>query len=217
MDSTKVFGVEKLIPVVTKVFEGIKEKKIEQGETVEMRVRIKGYDPKKDKMLKGEITLPFQKRTQEKVLIIADAPLERALQGTDLPYVLMETYKGKSAEEKKARKKLIKKYHSFISVVSVYKVFEPRLFAGNKKPVYMIKNISDIKNFYEETTRKLQLNLKDDLSFGFSIGSTKMAINEVAQNISTAMISMVGLAKKGMQNIRSVYIKSTQGSSIQYY
>lgn len=219
MESTKVFGVERLTPVVAKIIEEIKEKKVEKGETIEVRVLLKGYDAKKDKMLNGEVTLPFNKRQNEKVLVIADLPLSKALaaQDPDIPYVLMENYKGKGPEEKKAQKKLVEKYHSFISVVSLYKVFNPKVFAGKKKPVYMIKNVNEIKNFYEDVKRKIRLNLKDDLSFGFAVGNTKMTPDEVSQNISAAMTTMVGMAKKGMQNIKSVYIKSTQGKSVQYY
>ncbi|KAI5190073.1 large subunit ribosomal protein L10Ae [Nematocida minor] len=214
---SKAFEAEAIIPALEKIIEGVKPKRAEAGETIEVRVGIKGYDPARDKRFRGEVTLPFSKRKEEKILVLADIHLANALEGSDIPFISYDEYKGKTPEGKKRRKKLIKQYHSFISVPSLYKVFEPLLFTGKKKPVYMIKNINEIKNYYEDVKRKVQLNLKADLLIGFPVGTTKMDSNEVSQNISTAMIALIGLLKKGVQNIRSVDIKSTQGKPIRYF
>ncbi|KAI5184353.1 large subunit ribosomal protein L10Ae [Nematocida homosporus] len=214
--SSKIFGADDVIPVIRKITEGVREKKKETGETIELRIGFKGYDAKEQR-LRGEVTLPFPKRRTEKVLVIADNALARVLEGTDIPFVMMENYKGETKEMKKMKKKLVKSYHAFISVASVYKVIKANVFSGKKKPVFMIKNINDIRNFYEDVKRKVQLNLKADLLLGFSIGTTTMPVEEVAQNFSTAMSAILGFAKKGMQNIKSVHVKSTQGKPIKYY
>lgn len=217
MGSIKVFEPEQVLPVIQKLTTGIKPKRIEAGETIEVRIGIKGYDSARETRFRGDVTLPFPKRGNEKVLVIAEASLAKVLENTDIPFVLMENYKGKDRENKLKRKKLIKQYHSFISLPSVYKVFEPSLFTGNKKPVYMIKNVNEIKNYYEDVKRKVPLNLRADMLFGFPIGTSKMPAENVAQNFSAAMTALLGLVKKGMQNIRSVHIKTTQGAVVKYY
>ncbi|OAG29434.1 large subunit ribosomal protein L1Ae [Nematocida displodere] len=214
---SKMFGAEEVVPVIEKIVEGTKPKNVEGGETIELRIGIKGYDAAREARFRGEVTLPFLKRKEEKILVLADIALSKILDGTDIPFVLIDDFKGKEKEKKVIRKKLVKKYHSFISIASVYKVFEPSLFTGNKKPVYMIKNINEIKNYYEDVKRKVQLNLKADLLFGFAIGTTKMPLEQVAQNFAAAMTALLGLVKKGMQNIRSVHIKTTQGKPVRYY
>lgn len=215
--NAKIFGAEEVAPAIQKIIQGIKEKNIDRGETIEMRIGLKGYDMAKDKRFKSDAILPYPKREVEKVLVIADYTLQKALEGTDIPYVLMEDYKGKTPEDKKKRKKLVKSYHSFISVATIFRVFEAAMFARKKKPLYTIKNVGDIKNFYEETKRKVQLKLTADMLIGFSIGTTKMPVEQISQNFSSAMVTLLGLVKKGMQNIRSVHIKSTQGKPIKYY
>lgn len=214
---SKAFEAEAVVASLQKIVEGIKEEKAETGETIELRVGIKGYDPARDKRFRGEVTLPFQKRKEEKILVLADIHLAKALEGSNIPFISFDEYKGKTPESKKRRKKLVKQYHSFISVPSLYKVFEPLIFTGKKKSVYMIKNINEIKNYYEDVKRKIQLNLKADLLLGFPIGTTKMDLSEVSQNFSAAMVALIGLLKKGVQNIRSVDIKATQGKPIRYY
>lgn len=217
MGSIKAFEPEQILPVIQKITSGIKKKNIKAGETIEVRIGIKGYDSARETRFRGEATLPFPKREREKVLVIAEASLAKALENTDIPFVLIENYKGKDRDNKLKRKKLIKQYHSFISLPSVYKVFEPSLFTGNKKPVYMIKNVNEIKNYYDDVKRKVPLNLRADMLFGFPIGTTKMPAENVAQNFSAAMLALLGLVKKGMQNIRSVHIKTTQGAVVKYY
>ncbi|KAH9386164.1 large subunit ribosomal protein L10Ae [Nematocida major] len=214
---SKAFEAEAIISAIEKVISEVKPKKVEAGETIEVRVGIKGYDPARDKRFRGEVTLPYLKRKEEKVLVLADIHLTNALEGSNIPYISFDEFKGKTPEAKKRRKKLVKQYHSFISVPTLYKVFEPAIFAGKKKPVYMIKNINEIKNYYEDVKRKIQLNLKADLLIGFPVGTTKMSANEVSQNTSTAMTALIGLLKKGIQNLRSVDIKTDQGKPIRYF
>ncbi|KAI5180371.1 large subunit ribosomal protein L10Ae [Nematocida sp. AWRm80] len=215
--AAKAFQAAEVVGTIQSIIEGVKEKRVEAGETIELRIGIKGYDPTKDTRFRGEVTLPYQKRKEERTLVIADTMLAKQLEDTDIPYVLIENYKGKTKENKKLRKKLVKSYNSFISVASIYKVFEPQIFTRKKKPIYMIKNINEIKNFYEEVKRKVQLNLKADMLLGFAIGTTKMPADHVAQNFAAAMTGLLGLVKKGVQNIRSVHIKSTQGKPVKYY
>lgn len=214
---SKAFEAEAIIPALKKIVEGVKEGRAEAGETIEVRVGIKGYDPARDKRFRGEVTLPYQKRKEEKILVLADIQLANALEGTNIPYISFDEYKGKTPEGKKRRKKLVKQYNSFISVPSLYKVFEPLIFTGKKKPVYMIKNINEIKNYYEDVKRKIQLNLKADLLLGFPIGTTNMDPNETSQNFSAAMTALIGLLKKGVQNIKSVDVKATQGKPVRYF
>ncbi|KAI5171323.1 large subunit ribosomal protein L10Ae [Nematocida sp. LUAm3] len=215
--SSKLFTAEEVSASIKKIIEDVQPKRVEKGETIEVRIGLKGYDVARDKRFRGEVTLPYPKRKNEKVLVLADIALAKALEGTDIPFVLLENYKGKTKEDKKIRKKVVKSYHSFITVPAAYRIFEPALFAGKKKPVYMIKNMNEIKNFYEDVKRKIQLNLKADLLLGFAIGTSHMPVEEVAQNFATAMSTLLSLVKKGMQNIRSVYIKSMQGKPIRYY
>ncbi|KAI5166005.1 large subunit ribosomal protein L10Ae [Nematocida sp. ERTm5] len=214
---SKAFEAEAIVSTLETIINGVKPKRAEAGETIEVRVGIKGYDPARDKRFRGEVTLPYPKRKEEKVLVLADIHLANALEGSDIPFISFDEYKGKTPEAKKRRRNLVKKYHSFISVPSLYKVFEPLIFTGKKKPVYMIKNVNEIKNYYEDVRRKVQLNLKADLLLGFSVGTTKMNPVEISQNVSTAMQALIGLLKKGMQNLKSVDIKSTQGKTIRYF
>lgn len=205
------FAAERVAPVLKSLVEGVPEKKKARGETVEVRVCLKGYDPGKDKRFKGDTTLPYAKRKGERVLVLAEHELAKALEGTGIPFVLAENYRGKEKEKKRLRKKLVKQYHSFITVASVYKVFEPSLFSAKKKPVYMIRNVNEIQSFYEEVRRKVTFNLRPDMLIGFPVGASGMAVEELAQNFAHAMQYLLTLQKRGMQNIRSVYVKTTQG------
>ena len=207
------FAAEKVLPSIQTIIEGAK---VEEPETIEARVAFKGYDILREKRFNGEVVLPHPLRQRDRVLIIADSSLSTLLKGTDLQYVEAENFKGKDKDMKKTRKRLVKKYKAFIAVPSVYSVFEPKLFAGKRKPVFMIKNVNDIQSFYEDTKRKVQLVLKKDMLLGFPIGYTTMGADEVAQNFVQAMQALLALQKKGIQNIRSVNLKATKGKVIKF-
>jgi len=215
--SSKIFGAEEILTSINKIIEEVAEKRKEKGETIEISIGLKGYDVSRDKRFRSEVTLPYRKREAERILVLGDLAMKDLLEGTEIPFVLYDDYKGKNKADKVKRKQLAKKYQAFISVPNLYKVFEPSIFTGKRKPIYMIKNVSDVKNFYEEVKRKIQLNLKPDLLFGFPIGTTKMAAEEVSQNFAAAMTGLIANLKKGIQNVRFVRLKSTRGKPIKYY
>ena len=46
------------------------------------------------------------------------------------------------------------------------------------------------------------------------VGNEKMADNEIAENIRSVTQRVEGKLKKGTQNIRSIYLKTTMGTPI---
>ncbi|KAM0688272.1 60S ribosomal protein L10A [Conglomerata obtusa] len=207
---SSIFTKERLIPLIQQTI-------TEKLKTVDCQLTLKNYDFKKDVRFDSNILLPHHNRTISKVLILADKNIEEVCKANDLPYILLDDIQGTTAEKKKQKKKLARKYEAFVSIPAFNKAFEMRILACKNKPVYTVKNASEVKAMYEEVRRTVKFKLRKSVNFGFAIGNTKMGVEELSENMAVAINHFVGLLKKGMQNVQSVYVKSNQGKAIKVY
>jgi len=63
----------------------------------------------------------------------------------------------------------------------------------------------------------VKFQLKKVLCMGTSVGSEEMTEDQLRQNINMSINFLVSLLKKGWNNIKSLHIKTTMGSSIRIY
>ncbi|EJW04117.1 hypothetical protein EDEG_01597 [Edhazardia aedis USNM 41457] len=204
---------ERLIPILDKAFETKKPR----TQTIECQVTLKNYDFKKDVRFDSNCHLPFPKRAAERILVIADNSLVDICVANNLQYVLTDDIKGNTKDKIKMKKKLCKKYHAFIGLQTYSRFFEMRIFAAKNKPVYTIKSAGELLAMYKDVQNIVKFKLRKSVNMHFCCGHTEMEKEQVAENISTALLYLVGLLKKGMQNIDTIFIKNTQGSSIKLY
>ncbi|KAM0677700.1 60S ribosomal protein L10A [Binucleata daphniae] len=199
------FTKDKLLPLIAQTMD-------KKSKTIDCQITIKNYDFKKDVRFDSNIALPHQNKKNPKVLVLATKEMEEVCKDLKYEYVLLESIGGK--EKTKMKKKLAKKYSAFISVPTFNKWFEMRILACKNKPVYTIKNITELQPQYENVIKTIKFKLRKSVNFGFAIGNSEQSVEELGENMSVAMNHFVSLLKKGMQNIQSVYVKNNQGKSV---
>jgi len=188
-------------------------------ESIDLQVNLKNYDVNKDKRFSGSLRLPNVCRPRLKVCVICDLAQEDSAKKTGLVTSNMEDLK-----KLNKNKKLVKKYCStadaFLASESIIKtiprVVGPHMNRANKFPtaVGMADNLVD-KIAEIQATVKFQL--KKVLCLGCCIGHEDMKEEEIRQNTVLALNFLVSLLKKGWQNLKSAYIKTSMGKPQRIY
>jgi large subunit ribosomal protein L10Ae len=188
-------------------------------ESIDLQVNLKNYDVNKDKRFSGSLRLPNVCRPRLKVCVICDLAQEDSAKKAGLVTSNMEDLK-----KLNKNKKLVKKYCStadaFLASESIIKtiprVVGPHMNRANKFPtaVGMADNLVD-KIAEIQATVKFQL--KKVLCLGCCIGHEDMKEEEIRQNTVLALNFLVSLLKKGWQNLKSAYIKTSMGKPQRIY
>lgn len=195
----------------------IKENCKRPTETVEVQMCLKGYDYKKDVRFDANVVLPYAKRKQERILIIADKNLEPKAAELGLEFKKFEEVEGNNKEKNTIKKKLAMKYHSFISTPAYNSVFSIKIFNRKRKPVFVIRNPEELDKFYNEVTRMVKFKLKKTNDLSFPIGYAEMSDDELFANYITGMNFLNVILKKGVKSLAGIVIKSCQGQPLRLY
>lgn len=63
----------------------------------------------------------------------------------------------------------------------------------------------------DELERTVKFQMKKVLCLGVAVGTVELTDVQVEENITLAINTLIGLLKKGWQNVMSVHIKSSMG------
>ncbi|XP_065837516.1 large ribosomal subunit protein uL1-like [Oscarella lobularis] len=204
---------------VKQVLAGSKEKQRKFLETVELQVSLKNYDPQKDKRFSGTVKLKHIPRPKISVCIFGDQQHCDEAKANNFPFMTVDDLK-KLNKNKKAVRKLAKKYNAFLASESLIKqiprLLGPGLNKAGKFPTLithqenMVAKVNDVK-----ATIKFQM--KKVLCLGVAVGNVSMNEDQLAGNIHLAINFLVSLLKKNWQNVRALYIKSSMGKPQRLY
>jgi len=188
-------------------------------ESIDLQVNLKNYDVNKDKRFSGSLKLPNIARPRLTVTVICDLAHEDSAKKAGLVVSNMEDLK-----KLNKNKKLVKKYcataDAFLASESIIKtiprVVGPHMNRANKFPtaVSLTDNLTE-KVVEIQSTVKFQL--KKVLCLGCCIGHEQMKEEEIRQNTVLALNFLISLLKKGWQNLKSAYIKTTMGKPHRIY
>jgi len=188
-------------------------------ESIDLQVNLKNYDVNKDKRFSGSLKLPNIARPRLTVTVICDLAQEDSAKKAGLVVSNMEDLK-----KLNKNKKLVKKYcataDAFLASESIIKtiprVVGPHMNRANKFPtaVGLTDNLTE-KVVEIQSTVKFQL--KKVLCLGCCIGHEQMKEEEIRQNTVLALNFLISLLKKGWQNLKSAYIKTTMGKPHRIY
>ncbi|EDR22176.1 60S ribosomal protein L10A-2, putative [Entamoeba dispar SAW760] len=198
----------------------LKEKKDRKFvETVELQIALKNYDPDKDKRFAGSVKLPNITKANFKVCVLGDAQACEAAQKENIPFMDVDALKALN-KDKKLVKKLARKYNAFLASDSVLrqlqKILGPGLNKAGKFPTLLGKN-EDLKVKINELQCQVKFQLKKVLCMGVAVGNVKLTEDQLVANIERSISFLVSLLKKGWQNIKCLYIKSSMGAPIKIY
>jgi len=193
------------------------------AETIDLQIGLKDYDPNKDKRFSGTVRLAYVPRPRLKVCVIADAAHIDKCKAAGIEYVDKELLKKKvDPNDKKGKelKKWARKYTLlFVSetlIRELPKIGGPFLTKWGKFPT-VIQNADDVKVKVEEGMASVKFQLKKVLCLGVAIANVNMTEEQIRQNLNISVNFLVSLLKKGWNNIKTLYIKTTMGKSVKLF
>ncbi|KAJ3354498.1 hypothetical protein HDU83_005200 [Entophlyctis luteolus] len=188
-------------------------------ETIELQIGLKNYDPQRDKRFSGTVRLPNIPRPQMKICILADARDADHAKEISLDSMSVEDLK-KLNKNKKAIKKLAKKYDQFLASEALIKQIPRLLGPGLSKAGKFPTPVTQQDNLGEKVSEikaTIKFQLKKVLCLGVAVGHVKMTEDELVANIMMSINFLVSLLKKNWQNVKSLFIKSSMGKPVRLY
>eukprot|EP00769_Ergobibamus_cyprinoides_P001312 gnl/Ergobibamus_cyprinoides/2344.p2 GENE.gnl/Ergobibamus_cyprinoides/2344~~gnl/Ergobibamus_cyprinoides/2344.p2 ORF type:complete len:217 (+),score=122.36 gnl/Ergobibamus_cyprinoides/2344:21-671(+) len=185
-------------------------------ETVELQVTLKGIDPKKDKRFSGSIQLPNNPRPKGAICIIADAHHMEEAAKLGIDCIDMDGL-AKFNKDKKLIKKFAKKYDAFIAtntlIRRIPRVLGPGLARAGKNPI-AVAHGADLMAQVTSLQSTVKFQLKKVICLNLAVGNVAMTEDEIHHNLVLSINFLVSLLKKGWQNLKCIYIKTTQSPSV---
>ena len=187
-------------------------------ETVEVQIKLKGYNIDTDKRFVGQIQLPHEIRPGIKIGVLGNQV--HCNEGQKLG---LQTFNKEALEafnrDKKVIKKWCKKFHLFLGskeiVGTVSKLLGPTLAKAGRFPI----DIADrtVAQVRDEQKRTANIRLKKEICIHNAVGNVKLTERQLAENITMYVNYFASLLKKGWQNIGTIHIHRTMGKSHRIY
>jgi len=194
--------------------ENSKKRKFEQS--WDFVISLKGVDLKKpENRFNAELPLPKSRGKEPKIAIFADLTAKDAKEVADL--VITKNEIESLAKNKKKMKRIANDYDFFFGEAplmpmigkSLGVVLGPR--GKVPKPLPPKGNIAPIVN---ASKRMIRVTLKETPVIYATVGSEKMADEDIAENAKAVYKFVTEKLPKGKNNIRSVFLKLTMGKPI---
>jgi large subunit ribosomal protein L10Ae len=190
-------------------------------ETIDFQVTLKNYDPRKDKRFAGTFKLPKVPRPNMKVCLLGNEVHCDEAKAIGLDHMSVADLKKMNGKKnKKAVKKLAKKYDAFIAsqdlIKKIPRLLGPGLNRAGKFPS-VVGTSAKVEDKVAEIRATVKFQLKKVMCLNVAVGNVGMSEKEVKVNVQLTANFLASLLKKNWQNIKVIYIKSTMGPSHQIY
>mmetsp|Transcript_1330 Transcript_1330/g.1706 ORF Transcript_1330/g.1706 Transcript_1330/m.1706 type:complete len:230 (+) Transcript_1330:85-774(+) len=195
--------------------ETVKGKKRNFVETIDLQFTLKNYDPRRDKRFAGTFKLPTVPRPNMKVCVLGnDVHCEQAKE-LGYPHMSVDDLK-KLNKNKKAVKKLAKKYDAFVAsqalIKQIPRLLGPGLNRAGKFPT-VVASSDSLEAKVNEVKAQIKFQMKKVMCMSVAVGNVSLSKEENLTNINLACNFLASLLKKNWQNIKVIYVKSTMGPS----
>ena len=122
----------------------------------------------------------------------------------------------KGKELKKWAKKFKLLFISESLVRQLPKLGGPFLTKWGKFPT-VIQTNDDVKLKIEEGLQTVKFQLKKVLCLGVAVANAGMTEEQIRQNLNMSIKYLVSLLKKGWNNIKSLYVRTTMGHPVKLF
>jgi len=207
--------------------EGFKDKVRKFDESIDLIINLKDLnlnDPKQ--RIDKEIVLPNVTMTKDKPNVCVIASDEILLEAKNLGLETIDTdgLVQMNSEEKKVKKKFVKKYDFFIvedkMMPSVARYLARFLGPLGKMPkpfpsgYGIISNPEDLKVAIERYLKIIRIQLKKQLLIQVKIGKKSMEKDRVFENLKAIVDYIADQMPHKYNNIKSMFLKTTMGRPI---
>jgi len=207
--------IGKVTEAVTKTKKEAKKRKF--TESIDLAVNFRDLDLKvPSNRFNYQTTLPHAIWKKVYIVIFAEGELAMNAKKAGVQAIFGKAELEALGKSPKEVRKLAKENEFFLAETPlmplVARFLGKYLAPRGKMPQPIAPNI-DIAGLIERLSRTSKLRIKENPVILTKVGDVKMDSKEIAENIEALIHSLEGKLAKGIQNIRSVYIKTTMGQS----
>lgn len=184
-------------------------------ESVEIQIKLKNYNPARDRRCVIRTLLPYDRRYKPRACIIADAARMEEAQALlkEADVVDIEMLKAFNKDKRKIRK-FLHRYHFLLCCESLIKLL-PRtvgtiILKIGKFPA-IIKNDVPIAEALKTEYRRCKIKIMKEINVGDVVGNVSMPEEQIEANVRVLVADLVKTLSKGWYNVKSMHLKTTMG------
>jgi large subunit ribosomal protein L1 len=187
-------------------------------ESIDLAINLKGIDMSKPKnRIDESIVLPSGCGREIRIGIFArgDTALKAEKAGANL--IISPEEIPKLGGDKKKLRALIKDIDVLIAEAPLMPTIGKNLgsiLAPRGKMPEPIPPGGDILPIIERLRKTIRIRSRDRLTFHASVGVRTMSAEELVNNIEAVLKRIESKLERGMQNVKSIYLKTTMGQAI---
>jgi len=206
---------EKIIDALRKAREAAPERGFEQS--IDLTVNLRELDMRRpENRVNLRVQLPNGVGSQ-RVLVFASGDLALRARRAGANGVIEPPELQEMANDKKAAKRRLQEFDVFIAeaplMPTVGRVVGPILGPRGKMPT-PVPPQAPIDAIIERQRRVVVLRSRDRPLVHCIVGKEGMDDEKIAENVEAVLSALAGALKRGMANIRSVYLKLTMGPAV---
>ena len=196
-----------------------KSKKRNFTQSVELILNLKDVDMKSPEgRIQERIELPHPSPEKpNKICVIATGELALKAKRAKADLVIGKDELEGLAGKKKDLRKFANEYDFFIAeaplMPRVGKILGPALGPRGKMPV-PVPPAADISGLMNKYRKMVSVRMRNQPVIRCRVGTESMKEEEVAENVQTVLRVIEGKLKRGMKNIKTVYLKTSMGTPV---
>ncbi len=195
-----------------------KSEKRNFNQSIELIIRLKDIDMKSPEGKFQEIVeLPHSPAKQNKICVIASGELALKARRANVDLVIERAELEGFAGKKRELRKIANNYDFFIAEAPlmplVGKILGPVLGPRGKMPI-PVPPTADIASLIVKHRKTVVVRMRNQPILQCGIGSENMREEEIAENIQAVLRVVEGKLRRGIKNIKQIYIKTSMGKPI---
>jgi large subunit ribosomal protein L1 len=209
-------NMKNLLAAVKEVKANANERKFSQS--IDLAINLQNIDMKKPEgRIQERIELPHSVGKEMKVCVIATGEMATKAKTAGASLVIEKAALEALMADKKKQKDIAKEYDLFIAEAPLMPLVGKSLGASlgprGKMPTPVPPN-ANIEEQIEKNRNVVFVRMRGQPVIQCRIGNESMKDEELAENVQAVVRRIEGKLKRGIKNFRSVYLKTSMGSSI---
>lgn len=209
-------NMKNLLAAIKEAKANATERKFSQS--IDLAINLQNVDMKKPEgRIQERIELPHSVGKEIKVCVIATGEMAMKAKTAGANMVVEKAALEALVTNKKKQKDIAKEYDLFIAEAPMMPLVGRSLGASlgprGKMPTPVPPN-ANIEEQIEKHRKIVFVRMRGQPVIQCRIGNEAMADKEIAENVQTVVRRIEGKLKRGIKNFKSVYLKTSMGSSI---
>lgn len=195
-----------------------KSQKRKFNQSIELIIKLQDIDMKApESKIQEIIELPYAPEKTNKVCVIGSGELAMKAKNANADYVIERGELESLAGKKQELRKVANNYDFFIAEAPlmplVGRTLGSVLGPRGKMPVPVLPS-ADIAGLIKKHRKTIIVRMRNQPILQNRVATENMKDEEITENVQTVLRVLEGKLKKGMKNIKFVYIKTAMGTPV---